>query len=691
MSFRGTVTRPTTMNTQTERGPSASRPPPEPSPPTTIADPDEVALARFMAEAGRILGASLDVEATLRQVAALAVPTIADWCAIDLVGPDGRLEPLAVAHQEPAKVALVEELRRTYPPDPSAPMGADEVVRQRRTMTAQVTPEMVQAAAVDARHARLLGELRLHAWMCVPMIVGERVLGTISFAGAESGRSFGARHVAFAEILAVRAAAALENARAFRTADRFRRILDSVAEAVFVIEPADGTVRDVNKGALDLLAGPPDAIIGRTLWSWMTDLSPSEARRLVEPLIDDRLEARTVNVTLRPAVGADIPVEALLQRADLPGEPVAIVAIARDIRERVDAQARLQGLAEAEHARAAELNAVIGAIGDGVVVCATDGRITLANPAAEAFLPAGPERTYDDLMAMFHDPDHEAPPLGRTGRPVVLRTRGDVEAWIEITSYPVVRGVRAAGDRTETIVVLRDVTRARERDAIRETFIGVLSHELRTPVTTIYGGAKILARREATLDAETRHAIFADIVAEAERLQRLVEDVVAMNRFGEDDGDLGREPVLLQRVIPSVVRSEEARWPGATFQTSVPPGLPTVVADPIYVEQVLRNLLSNAAKYGGPDVRIDVIVEADEAEVTVRILDDGLGIRPDEVDRLFELFYRSSATSATSGGAGIGLFVCARLVQAMGGRIWARPRLSGGAEFGFALRVMTDI
>lgn len=643
-----------------------------------------------MAEAGRILGASLDIEATLRQVAELAVPTIADWCAIDLVGQDGRLEPLAVAHQDPAKVALVEELRRAYPADPDAPTGADEVVRQRRTMTAEVTPEMIQAATVDARHGRLLADLQLHAWMCVPMIVGERVLGTISFAGAESERSFQARHVAFAEILAVRAAAALENARAFRTADRFRRILDTVAEAVFVIEPADGTVRDVNKGALDLLAGPPDAIIGRPLWTWMTDLSPSEAGRLVEPLIDDRLEARTINVTLRPTIGEDIPVEALLQRADLPGEPVAIVAIARDIRERVDAQARLQGLAEAEHARAAELNAVIGAIGDGVVVCAADGRITLANPAAEGFLPPGPERTYDDLIGMFRDPDGEAPPLGRTGKPVVLRTRGEVEAWIEITTYPVARGVRKAGDRTETIVVLRDVTKARERDAIRETFIGVLSHELRTPVTTIYGGAKILARRETTLDDDTRRAIFADIVAEAERLQRLVEDVVAMNRFGEDDGDLGREPVLLQRVVPTVVRSEEARWPGAVFQTSVPAGLPTVVADPIYVEQVLRNLLSNAAKYGGPAGQIDVILEAADTEVTVRILDDGPGIREEEADRLFELFYRSSATSATSGGAGIGLFVCARLVQAMGGRIWAQPRPGGGSEFGFALTVMTD-
>lgn len=684
------MTRPTTAPWTTDTQPINTPGDPASLASAASAQPDAVALALFMAEAGRILGASLDVEATLRQVASLAVPTIADWCAVDLVGPDGRLEPLAVAHQDPTKVALVEELRQAYPADPEAAAGAPEVVRQRRTMTVEVTPEMLLREAVDERHAGLLAGLGLRSWMCVPMIVGERVLGTITFAGSESGRAFGPSDVTMAEDLAVRAGAALEHARAFRTADRFRRILDTVAEAVFVIEPSDGVVRDINKGALELLGRTPDAIMGRPLWSWVTDLSPVEAARLVEPLIDGRLEARTISVMLRPAIGPAIPVEAILQRADLPGEPVAIVAIARDIRERIQAQARLQGLAEAEHARAAELNAVIRAIGDGVVVCASDGRVTLANPAAEVFLRSAPERTYADLIGGFHDADGQAPPLGRSGGPVVLQSRGPTDAWIEISTYPVGRGVPVSGDQAETIVVLRDVTKAREREAIRETFIGVLSHELRTPVTTIYGGAKLLARPDTSLDEGTRRAIFADIVIEAERLQRLVEDVVAMNRFGEDGGDLGREPVLLQRVVPSVIRSEEARWPGAAFQTSMPPGLPTVIADPVYVEQVLRNLLSNAAKYGGPDVHIDVVLEADDEEVSVRILDDGPGLRPDEADRLFELFYRSTATSGASGGAGIGLFVCARLVQAMGGRIWAVPRLGGGAEFGFALAVMAD-
>jgi PAS domain S-box-containing protein len=651
-------------------------------------DTDALALDRFMAEAGRVLGASLDVEATLRQIASLAVPAIADWCAIDLL-QDGRLVPLAIAHQDPKRIALVERLRREYPADPASADGAYEVVRQRRAMTAVVTPEMLRDAAHDARHARLMAQLELKAWMGVPMIAGDRVLGTIAFAGAESGRTFGPTHVALAENLAARAGAALENARTFAAADRFRRILDAVAEGVFVISLENGTIVDVNKGALSLLGTAREAVVGRPLWDFVADLPRSAARRFVVPLIESRVRSRTIDVEMRSATGPSVPVEVLLQRLDLPGESPSLVAITRDIRERRDTQQRLERLAMAEHTRAAELNAVIRALGEGVFVCAPDGRITLMNPAAEALLPGLADPSYDDLREALVGGDG-VPALGRHAGPVVLPLRRDPDRWVEVTTYPVSQGDHADGEASETIVVARDVTAARTRDAIRETFIGVLSHELRTPVTTIYGGSMILARSGSTLSDEVRRQIFDDIVAEAERLHRLVEDVVAMNRFAEEGSDLGHEPVLLQRVVPAATAAEMARWPGITFEMDVAHALPTVVADPIYVEQVVRNLLTNAAKYAGPAAHILVVVEPGDGEVVVRILDDGPGIDPAEGERLFELFYRSPTTSGSTSGAGIGLFVCARLVRAMGGRIWARRRDGGGSEFGFALRVMAD-
>ena len=228
-------------------------------------------------------------------------------------------------------------------------------------------------------------------------------------------------------------------------------------------------------------------------------------------------------------------------------------------------------------------------------------RISLTQPGGSTPLPRR-------RRALLRRHPRRAPRSGRrgaapSGRPAgrsSCRPGGTATAGSRSSTYPVADTLGLGAGGAETIVVMRDVTEARHREAVRETFIGVLSHELRTPVTTIFGGAKLLAREPSTLDEETKRGIFRDIHDEAERLQRLVEDVVALNRFGDGSGEIGWEPVLLQRLVPRVVASEQGRWPGVTFVLEIAPGsADRSSADPTYVEQVVRNLLSNAAKYGG--------------------------------------------------------------------------------------------
>lgn len=657
-----------------------------------ILDPDDVTLASYLADAGRILGSSLDSAATLRQIADLIVPGVADWCAIDLLDADGRLTPLALAHRDPDRVQLVEELRTKYPADPDAEIGPYAVARSGQAMVIPLIDDaLITATARDDYQLELVRRLELRSWMCAPMTVAGKVLGTIGFAAAESGRTFEARHVAFAVDLAARAGAAIENARAFQTADRFRQILDAVAEAVFVLEPATEVIQGINHGASVLLGRSAHELAGHRL-SDLVEESEDGLSRIIRAVREGRSEARTIPLHFLREGAPSVPAEVLLQRVDLPGEPPTTVAIARDVRERQEVQGRLRRLAEAEHARAAELNAVIRAMGDGVIVCGPDGRTILANPAGRAMFPGIADTSYASILAQLHDPDGSAPTLGTHAGPVALRTRSEPERWIEVATYPVADRSTDREPGGETILVLRDVTEQRQREAVRETFIGVLSHELRTPVTTIFGGARVLAREDSGLDEETRREILADVADEAERLKRLVEDVVALSRFGESDADLGREPVLLQRIVPTVVTSEQERWPGVNFRIDLGHGLPTVMADPTYLEQVIRNLLANAAKYGGPGTSVDVVVEylEDSDEVAVCVRDDGPGIEVHEAQRLFDLFYRSPNTATATTGAGIGLFVCARLVRAMGGRVWARPLPAGGAEFAFALRVLRE-
>jgi signal transduction histidine kinase len=224
----------------------------------------------------------------------------------------------------------------------------------------------------------------------------------------------------------------------------------------------------------------------------------------------------------------------------------------------------------------------------------------------------------------------------------------------------------------------------RKANALREAFIGVISHELRTPITTIYGLSKMLRQRMDSLTPEVRTQAIEDVEAEADRLYRLVEDLLVLSRAERGRVEIARDPVAIAHVLRRAVDAEATRWPTRRFELDVPPDLPLVLGEEIYLEQVVRNLLTNAAKYSDAGSAIVVEARADD-DVVVRVIDEGVGIRDEDVPHVFELFYRSSAVTRKAAGAGIGLFVSRELVEAMGGRMWATSRPERGAEVGFAM------
>ncbi|HEX5827924.1 MAG TPA: sensor histidine kinase [Candidatus Limnocylindrales bacterium] len=221
------------------------------------------------------------------------------------------------------------------------------------------------------------------------------------------------------------------------------------------------------------------------------------------------------------------------------------------------------------------------------------------------------------------------------------------------------------------------VDQLREREELREAFVGVLSHELRTPATTIYGMTAVLARSP---DREDRQAIVEDIRDEADRLNRIIEDLLVLSRAERKVLSVGEEPVLVQRLVPSVAMDLARRFSAVTLETDVPDTLPPVAADDGALRQVLFNLLSNAAKYGaGSPVRLEGRAVGDRVRLVVADL--GPGFPPEDAERLFDLYYRSARTSRQAAGTGIGLFVVRQLVEAMRGRVEAEAPASGGARF----------
>ena len=193
----------------------------------------DISEQRFLSEATAILATTLDYRETLEHVARLAVPSIADWCAIDLVEADGGLERVEVAHTDPAKVELAHELARKYPTPPDAPRGIPAVIRTGRSeLVAEIADDMIHARSRDPEFMRIIRSLGLTSLMIVPLVARQRILGAITFVSAESGRRFTPHDLELAEELAQRAGLAIDHARLYEDAQRETRIREDVLAIV---------------------------------------------------------------------------------------------------------------------------------------------------------------------------------------------------------------------------------------------------------------------------------------------------------------------------------------------------------------------------------------------------------------------------------------------------------------------------
>jgi PAS domain S-box-containing protein len=245
---------------------------------------------------------------------------------------------------------------------------------------------------------------------------------------------------------------------------------------------------------------------------------------------------------------------------------------------------------------------------------------------------------------------------------------------------------RSVGLALDNARLVRDLEASIEA---KDEFLGLMSHELRTPLTAIYGGARLLRARNNKLDENTRADLLRDIELESERLFRMIENLLAISRV-ELGQRVATEPVLVQRALEKIVRSHREKYPSRTIEMQVDDGLPAAAAQPTYLEQVVRNLLSNAEKYTPKDSAIRIVAASADHEVTVAVLDEGPGTTEDDAAMIFERFYRGDATSSSVSGLGLGLTVCKRLIEACRGRIWAEPGPQGGLAVSFTLPVYQE-
>jgi PAS domain S-box-containing protein len=348
----------------------------------------------------------------------------------------------------------------------------------------------------------------------------------------------------------------------------------------------------------------------------------------------------------------------------------------------------------------------------GVAMYATDaaGHITYFNEAAVELWgrrPALGEEWCGSWRLFWPDGRpmrHDECPMA-----IALRENRAVRGWSAIAERP--DGSRvvfqpfptplrdAAGRLVGAVNVLVDVTEQRRAqdalhatatelavsNAVKDEFLGLVSHELRTPVTTIFGNADLLRSHGERLGSTDRASMVEDIAEESERLSRIIENLLLLSRL-QAGSRPELEPQLLTHIVRKAIRTFADRNPGREVRLAfAPPQYLIVDADRTYLELLLENLLGNASKYSDPAAPIEVTMDLVDGDSVVRVLDRGIGIDPEVAGQVFMPFFRTEAAQRRAGGVGLGLAVCQRIVEALGGRIWAQPRDGGGSEFGFAL------
>jgi len=217
-------------------------------------------------------------------------------------------------------------------------------------------------------------------------------------------------------------------------------------------------------------------------------------------------------------------------------------------------------------------------------------------------------------------------------------------------------------------------------DQLRRALLNSVSHDLRTPLASILASASSLLDANVPLDETERQQFLLTIEQEANRLARLVGNLLDMSRIEAGAVDPHLVEVWLPDVVGPAVQQARRTTTEQIIAVDVPESLPLVLVDPVRLEQVLTNLLENARRYGG-DGLVRVAARPVGASVELRVVDHGPGVPEDKQEQIFSQFYRLDSDGRRSGGTGLGLAICRGLVEAMGGRIWAETAPGGGAAF----------
>ena len=589
--------------------------------------------AYLLAAASAALSASLDYRQTLDTVARLVVPVLADWCAIDLVETDDLLSRVAIVGPaepdeavagvlsgNPNQVAVIRQVMRRGKPDLLADTTANRPVEAER----------------DSAHLRGLRALGIAASMVVPLIARGRTLGVINLIMTTSGRRYDEHDLALVEDLAHRAALAVDNALLFGAAQEAQRQITRQAERLRAVTEASRALAEASlneQAVLETMTRQVVALIGDVCVIRLR----SDDGQWLEPVALHHADPEALAFIRSMYLSASQRVdEGLNGRVMSSGEPLLIPTVAPT---RLDAAIKPEYRAYRERFGGAQSILI-------VPWCLHGQTIGVVSVSRER--PDHPY-TIDDQLLLQDLADRAA----------------------------------LAVDNARLYRESQSAVRAREQ------FLTVAAHELRTPLTAIRGNAELLIRRVRRAGGQLDRAMIDERLARLlfgiDRMSALAARLLDLTRMQSGAFELTREWCDLGPICAAVVeraRGTVPRVPTIAIEYDAPAAPICGQFDAVRLDQVLTNLLDNAVKYQPRGGTVRVQLAARPHEVVLSVADEGIGIAPEDLPRLFTSFVRAdTAVSEQIGGVGVGLYISDQIVRRHGGKIEVRSEVGVGTTF----------
>lgn len=575
-----------------------------------------------LAHATTVLGTSLDFRKSLKELARILVPTVADYCAIHLIEGDERIRAVEITHHDPEKEHIAKRLEELYPMPPSAPVGAPFAIRTGVSLRQPKIPvERLRQAAQCEEHFAMLQTLALESSIVVPLTARGRTFGAVTLVSAESKRVYDPDDLAFAEELATRAALAIDNARLYSEAETARIEAERAAARLRLFLEVSAAL------AIDL-------DYEENLRTLATLLCPALADYVITYAVENGDRIRRVGVSHVDPKKSPVVEELLTLRPPRIEDPLGVGLVIRTgeslLTETIAPEDLLRAASGEDHLAILTSLAPRSSV---VVPVKARGR-TVAAIVLAATDESSRRYTKDDVLLVEE-----------------LATR--------------------VGLLLDNALLYRD---ARAAIRAREDIVSVVSHDLRNPLQAILSSTEVI---EASPDP-IRQAKSVQIIARSARqMMSLIRDLLDLTRIESDDLALTKEVTDLDSFLGEVVALFEPIADAKEIRFAWTCGGAAAIAiDRTRLTQAVSNVLANAMKFAPHGGAVTVHASVEEDAVAIAITDNGPGIPPEHLPHVFERFWQGDRKDRR--GTGLGLAIARRVMELHGGTISAENGGGGG-------------